>query len=106
MSIFNKYKFSNKSQSLGGVLSTLTGLGSLACFSAGVYISFKKSGYAGLEVGALGLLTLMLSVIGTIIGLLSFMEDDKFYTLSWVGSLLGGIMTVLMLAVIFMGLGF
>ena len=48
----------------------------------------------------------MLSVIGTIIGLLSFKEDDKFYTLSWVGSLLGGIMTVLMLAVIFMGLGF
>lgn len=106
MSFFNKYKFSNKSQSLGGVLSTLTGLGALACFSAGVYISFKKSGYAGLEVGALGLLTLMLSVIGTIIGLLSFKEDDKFYTLSWLGSLLGGIMTVLMLAVIFMGLGF
>ena len=52
------------------------------------------------------IILIMAVIIGTIIGLLSFKEDDKFYTLSWLGSLLGGIMTVLMLAVIFMGLGF
>lgn len=105
MRLFNRYKFSNKSQTLGGVISTLVGLGSVACVAGAVYISFKKSGQAGVEVGSLGLLALMLAIIGTVIGLLSFKEDDKFYTLSWAGSLMGGIITVFMLAVIMMGLG-
>lgn len=103
MRIFNRYKFSNKSQTLGGVISTLIDLGALAGIAGAVYISFKKNGEAGMEVGALGLLSFMLSVIGTVIGLISFKEDDKFYTLSWIGSLMGGMLTVFMLSVIFMG---
>ena len=66
--------------------------------------SFKAQGYAGLKVGSLGLLSLFISVIGTIIGLLSFKEDDKFYTLSKVGSMLCGILAVFMIAVFLMGL--
>lgn len=103
--LFNKYKFSNKSQTVGGVISTLIDLGAAASIAGAVYRSFKKSGEAGMEVGALGLLAIMLSIIGTIIGLISFKEDDKFYTMSWIGSLMGGILTVFMLAVILMGLG-
>ena len=61
-------------------------------------------GYAGLKVGSLGLLSLLISVIGTFIGLLSFKEDDKFYTLSKVGSMLCGILAVFMVAVFLMGL--
>jgi di/tricarboxylate transporter len=105
MRLFNKYKFSNKSQTLGGVISTMIDFGALACVTGAVYISFKKSGEAGMEVGALGLLAIMLSIIGTVIGLISFKEDDKFYTFSWVGSLMGGMLTVFMLSVILMGLG-
>ncbi len=45
-----------------------------------------------------------ISVIGTIIGLLSFKEDDKFYTLSKVGLMLCGILAVFMIAVFLMGL--
>jgi hypothetical protein len=60
-------------------------------------------GHAGLEVGSLGLLSFMLAVMGTVIGLLSFKEMDKFYTLSKVGSLLCGIFAIFMLAVLFMG---
>ena len=81
MKLFNKYKFSDKRQSLGGIISTIMGLLALASLIYGVYISFKAQGYAGLKVGSLGLLSLFISVIGTIIGLLSFKEDDKFYTL-------------------------
>lgn len=105
MRIFNKYKFSNKSQTVGGVISTLVDIGSLACIVGAVYISFKKSGAAGMEVGSLGMLAIMLSIIGTVIGLLSFKEDDKFYTMSWIGSLAGGLLTIFMISVILMGLG-
>lgn len=104
MKLFNKYKFSDKRQSLGGIISTIMGLLALASLIYGVYISFKAQGHAGLKVGSLGLLSLFISVIGTIIGLLSFKEDDKFYTLSKVGSMLCGILAVFMIAVFLMGL--
>lgn len=106
MKLFNKYKFSDKSQTLGGVISTLMGIASLCCLIYGIYMSFTKGGAAGLEVGGLGLLALMLSVIGTIMGLLSFKEDNKFYTLSKIGSLMCGILTVFLVSVLIMGLGF
>ena len=106
MKFFNKYKFSNKSQTLGGTISAVMGLASWVCLSYGVFVAFKKSGNAGIEVGSMGLLALMLAVIGTVIGLLSFKEDDKFYTLSKIGSMLCGILAVFMIAVFIMGLGF
>ena len=104
MKLFNKYKFSDKSQTVGGTLSVAMGLLALASLLYGIYVSFKFQGNAGLKVGSLGLLSLMMSFIGTIIGLLSFKEDNKFYTLSKAGSLLCGILTVFMLAVLLMGL--
>jgi hypothetical protein len=102
MKLFNKYKFSDKSQTLGGTISTVMGVAALSCLLYGVFVAFKKSGEAGLEVGSLGLMALMLSVIG----LLSFKEYDKFYTLSKIGSMLCGIIAVFMMAVFVMGLGF
>ena len=101
MKLFNKYKFSDKRQSLGGIISTIMGLLALASLIYGVYLSYKAEGYAGLKVGSLGLL---FSIIGSVIGLLSFKEDDKFYTLSKVGSLLCGILAVFMAAVFLMGI--
>lgn len=103
MKVFNKYKFSNKNQTLGGTISTALGVLALASLSYGIYISVNADGNAGLKVGTLGLLSLILSIVGTIMGLFSFREDDKFYTLSKVGSLLCGILTVFMLAVLLMG---
>ena len=96
MKLFNKYKFSDKSQTLGGTISTVMGVAALSCLLYGVFVAFKKSGEAGLEVGRLGLMALMLSVIGTVIG----------YTLSKIGSMLCGIIAVFMMAVFVMGLGF
>lgn len=103
MKVFNKYKFSNKNQTLGGTISTALGVLSLASLSYGIHISVVADGQAGLKVGTLALLSLVLAVSGTVIGLLSFRESDKFYGLSKIGSLLCGVLTVFMLAVLLMG---
>lgn len=55
MKLFNKYKFSDKRQSLGGIISTIMGLLALASLIYGVYLSYKAEGYAGLKVGSLGM---------------------------------------------------
>jgi len=100
MKLFNKYKFSDKSQTLGGMISTVMGLAALVSFGYGIYIAFKAKGNAG----SLGLLSFMLSVIGLVIGLLSFKEEDKFYTFSRAGSLMCGIFAIFMVAVLMMGI--
>lgn len=71
MKLFNKYKFSDKRQSLGGIISTIMGLLALASLIYGVYLSYKAEGYAGLKVGSLGLLSLLFSIIGSVIGFLA-----------------------------------
>ena len=103
MKLFNKYKFSDKSQTLGGIISLLMGLSSAGIFIYGIYISFKAHGNAGLEVGSIGLLSLMFAIMGTFIGLISFKERDKFYTLSKIGSMLCGIIAVFLISICFLG---
>ena len=44
MKLFNKYKFSDKSQTLGGVISTTMGILSLLSFGYGIYLSFIEAG--------------------------------------------------------------
>lgn len=105
MKIFNKYKFSDKNQTLGGTISTFMGVGSLACLVFGVYLSYEADGNAGMIVGILGLLAYMIAVIGVVIGFLSFKEDDKFYLLSKTGTLLCGFLVVMMTAIVMMGIG-
>lgn len=105
MKIFNKYKFSDKSPTLGGTISTIMGVVALLTFLWGVFVAFKADGYAGVEVGTYALVAFLLSLIGMIIGLISFKEEDKFYLLSKVGSLLCGILLVVMIAILLMGLG-
>ncbi len=105
MKIFNKYKFSDKSQTLGGTLSTLMGVGSLVCLLYGIYVSFAAEGSGGIIVGTFGILAFILSFTGMILGLISFREQDKFYMLSKVGSLLCGITFITMVAIFLMGIG-
>ena len=49
MKLFNKYKFSDKSQTLGGMISTVMGLAALVSFGYGIYIAFQAKGNAGLR---------------------------------------------------------
>lgn len=104
MRLFKRYKFSDKQQSLGGTISTLMGIGALAVLIYGVYLSFLEQGKAGVYVGSIALCSLLLSVVGCVIGLISFKEEDKFYSLSKFGSLLCGLLAIFMIAVLMMGL--
>lgn len=105
MNMFNKYKFSDKSPTLGGTISMTMGLVALAFMICGIYISFKAHGSAGMIVGACGLIALIVSFIGTVIGLMSFKEENKFYGLSKAGSYFCGILFIVMFSVMLMGLG-
>lgn len=63
----------------------------LACFAAGVVYSFVKSGNGGGVTGWLGALSMMLALVGFVVGLTGFSDRDKDLFYSWLGSILNAI---------------
>lgn len=105
MKFIKKYKFSDKNHSLKGSVSTLMGLCSLGLCIFCVVDTTGDHGKSGLTMGALAMLAAGLAVVGCVLGLLSFKEEEKYYLTSKIGSLLCGILSVFYLAVLMMGLG-
>ncbi len=99
-----KYKFTNKRHSVGGVLSSLMALAAVVLIIIAVIISFKAEGYGGEEVGTLSLMALVFSASGLVLGLLSYRETDRYYSFSFAGSLVSGIVTVLLVMLFFTGI--
>lgn len=100
----HKYKFTDKSYSVGGIISIFMGLCSLVSFICAIVFSFKQRGNGGMIVGITALCSLMSALFGCIIGLLSYKEKDKYYTYSYVGSLFDGVMTILLISLLLIGL--
>lgn len=97
------YKFTNKNNTRGGIISTVFAAVSLVMIVTGVIISFKNEGDAGIIVGAFGTVSFMSSTIGEVMALRSFKEKDKFYLFSWIGTITNGILWISMCLVIVMG---
>ncbi|MGN0374467.1 MAG: DUF6142 family protein [Butyrivibrio sp.] len=100
----HKYKFSTKKHSIGGVISTVMFPCSLALFIWAVVVSFQSKGKGGSVVGEIALTSFAVALFGCIIGMLSYKESDRYYTFSFIGSLLNGIMTILMFMLFVAGL--
>lgn len=101
---FRKYKFTDKKLSRGGLIASGLFLFSAISFVAGVYISFKNHG-AGTEiVGILGTVAFLLSIVGLIIGLRSFKEDNVFLGFPWLGTIGNAIILVGMGSIILIGI--
>lgn len=80
------YKFTNKKQSVRGIISTIYLLMSLGMIAYAIVLSFKAGGNGGKEVGALGMEALITSVAGVAMGIYSFKEDEVFLRFPWIGT--------------------
>lgn len=99
-----KYKFTNKKHSVGGVLSTLMALAAIGMIVVSIVMSFRARGEGGAEVGTLSLMALVFSVFGLVMGLLSYRETDRYYSFSFIGSLMNGIVTILLIMLLLVGI--
>lgn len=98
------YRFTNKHNTRGGVISTVIAIIAFAALVVGIVISYRAKGNAGLIVGAAGAMAFLVSTAGLITGLKSFKERDKFYIFSWVGTVSNGIIWIAMCGIIAMGI--
>ncbi len=97
------YKFTNKNNTRGGIISVILGILAFIAFMAGVIVSYKKAGNAGIIVGALGSTAFLITTVGLVYGLKSFREKDKFYIFSWIGTIFNGILWIAMCLIIAAG---
>lgn len=100
----HKYKFTDKSQSAGGIYSTMFAAAAAAFFCFAVWKSYIQKGNGGREIGLFGLLTLFLSAVGLYFGVNSFQEEDVFFLFSWMGTIFNAVMLVGMSMVFFVGM--
>lgn len=98
-----EYMFTNRHYTRGGIIAMILGILSVLCFAAGILESFKNKGNGGSVVGLLGAGALLFSVVGAIIGIRSFKEEERFYTFSWIGSGICCIMAIFMIVITVMG---
>lgn len=99
-----KYKFTDKSQSAGGIFSTVLAVLAVAFFAAAVWISYRNEGNGGREIGFLGIMSLFLSAVGLYSGVKSFQEEEIFFHFSWIGTILNALMLIGMGMVFLIGI--
>lgn len=85
------YIFTDKSESKKGILSAFLGLLSLVSLGTAVYLSFRSHGAAPLRYGTVGLLCLLFSGAGLVLGILARMEEDTFHLFAVLGIVLNAL---------------
>ena len=83
-----KYIFTNKKESKKGIMSAILGTVSLLSLFLAVYGTFQNQGEALVKYGMGALFALLFALAGIVLGILSKMEEDKFYVFSYLGILL------------------
>lgn len=103
MANFIGYKFSDKTHSGKGMLATGFGLASLVILIVLIAISGKLHGKGSIYLGSVGLVAVMFSVIGLIIGIVSFFEPNKYKLFSNIGAIFNIVILLIWTSIIMIG---
>ena len=80
-----KYIFTNKKESKKGIMSAVLGIIALVSLFLAVYETFRK---ALVKYGVAALFALLFALAGIVLGIMSKMEEDRFYLFSYLGIIL------------------
>ena len=80
-----KYIFTNKKESKKGIFSSVLGMIAFVSVILAVYGTFQNQGQALVKYGVAVLFSLLVGLAGLVLGILSRMEQDRFYVFSYIG---------------------
>ena len=83
-----KYLFTNKKESKKGIMSAVLGIIALVSLFFAVYETFRNQGQALVKYGVAALFALLFALAGIVLGIMSKMEEDRFYLFSYLGIIL------------------
>jgi len=79
------YIFTDKRESKRGKFSAFLGILSLVSLVLAIHEAFVSRGVALTRYGVVGILCLLFSLAGLVVGIMAKMEQDKFYLFAWIG---------------------
>ena len=97
------YKFTNKRHSQTAVMSTVFGLLSLISMVIVLYLSYSKAGAAPVGYGVSGILILIFSVIGLVLGIIAVQEKEQFLFFGRLGCVLNGLALAAISGILYAG---
>lgn len=80
--------YTDKKHAVKGMIATALAVVAFLMFVAIIYISFKNGGEAQIWVASLALLSILLGLVGLILGLMSFRSENTYRLFAQVGSFL------------------
>ena len=83
-----KYIFTNKKESKKGIMAAVLGIIALVSLFLAVYETFRNQGQALVKYGVAALFALLFALAGIVLGIMSKMEEDRFYLFSYLGIIL------------------
>ena len=98
------YKFTNKKQSVRGIISTIYLVLALGLVVYAIVLSFNAKGNAGVEIGALGMEALLVSAAGIAMGVYGFKEEDVFLRFPWIGTVVNTIVCLFLIGTVLVGI--
>lgn len=85
------YMFTDKSNPQRGIMSTILGILSDGAIGLTVFSSFMNQGVMNPRHGMTIIMSLIFGIVGLVLGILSRMEEDKFYFFPVLGMILNTI---------------
>ncbi len=101
----NGYIFTNKRQSNRAIMATILGVISLLSIGAVVYLTFMQKGNAPISYGLTGLLTMIMSLVGLVLGIVTVLEKNYYKLFPTLGIVLNLLALVGVGFIVYAGFG-
>lgn len=99
------YIFTNKFHSSRAIMSTLLGLISIVSLVTVICLTYIRGGEAAISYGLTGLLAMLMSVAGIVLGIVTALEKDRYRLFPALGILLNLIALVIDALIVCLGVG-
>lgn len=98
------YIFTNKKHAEKAIMATILGIISTISLVVVIYLTYIKAGQAPANYGLTGLLIVIFSIVGLLLGIVSVTEKDRFKLFPTIGIILNGVALIGIGLVVYAGM--
>ena len=98
------YIFTNKRQSNRAIMATILGVISLLSILAVIYLTYIQTGNAPISYGLTGLLAMIMSLVGLVLGIVTVIEKDYYKVFPVLGIVLNTLSIAGLAAIVYVGM--
>lgn len=98
-----RIQFTDRSHPTMGIVSVILAVAALVMLITLCVLSGKAKGNSGLGTGALGMVSMIMSIMGFIMAVKCYRQEDIYMVTPTIGSIMNGILVVVFLLLFFIG---